>query len=350
MVQVAAEHGASSKEILMRPISRTRGAAVLFALAVSSGTFAQTTLPQVPERLASFEMAWLVQKPKAIGARATAVAEALTGQDLRRSAPVVPLKSAVGDRRLSVVVPEAPAIEIVYLPDYDELRIIDVELAMSTAPEGEMQQEEALRIAKSFFDELVRRQIVDARHYDWSNPDIASTWVGLGSRKSDSLARKRVEYRITLRRIINGIELANAGVRIAVHTSGRISGVRFGGVTVSSKPSGEVEEPVGKGKWLRAQVPLEHLQARFERELIPANARPSIAWSRIMYVMPENKRSAVVAPLYVVSYSLQVPSEDGETMVSRRKTVGFSLVDKGAAPVDLTPPVRAPQIEKRRKQ
>ena len=59
--------------------------------------------------------------------------------------------------------------------------------------------------------------------------------------------------------------------------------------------------------------------------------------------------AAVVEPLYVVSYALEVPSDDGQVAVSRRKTVGLSLVDANARPIDLTPPVRPPQIEKERK-
>jgi hypothetical protein len=69
-----------------------------------------------------------------------------------------------------------------------------------------------------------------------------------------------------------------------------------------------------------------------------------------MYVMPENKRRAVVEPLYVVSYSLEFPTDADETAVSRRKTIGFSLIDSKAPPVDLTPPVRVPVIEQARKQ
>jgi hypothetical protein len=53
--------------------------------------------------------------------------------------------------------------------------------------------------------------------------------------------------------------------------------------------------------------------------------------------------------MYVVSYSLETPADDGQVAVSRRKTVGLSLVDANARPVDLTPPVRAPTLETGRK-
>jgi hypothetical protein len=320
------------------------------ALAIAGHAVAQQARPQAVERFASFEMAWPKRAADAIAARARAAAEAMTGQRLRRRAVVAPIKSADVSRRMQVTVPETPALEIVYLADYDELRIVDTELAASTAPEGEMPQDEAVRLARRAFDELARRNLVDPRHYDWDTADIASTWVGGGSLDGKAAEKKRIEYRITVRRSINGIELANAGARIAIHASGRVSGLRLGGVAVASKTAGDVEEPVGKGRWLNRQVAISDLEARFEREMVPEKAKARIAWSRVMYVMPENKRSAVVEPLYVVSYSLEFPADAGETAVGRRKTVGFSLVDPKAPPVDLTPPVRVPTIEKRSKQ
>jgi len=335
----------------MKRILQLSGVAAAMVLAIAGIAAGQQTEQQALERFASFEMAWPIEKTEAITARARAVAEVMTGQRLLQAAVVVPIKSAeASNRHMQVRVPEAPALEIVYLAEYGELRIVDTELAASTTPEREMSQDEAVKLAKRAFDELARRKLVNPLHYNWDNADIASTWVGGGSLDGKTTEKKRIEYRITLRRLINGIELANHGIRIAIHASGRVSSVRLGGVAVASKTAGNVEEPIGKGRWLSRQVAISDLQARFERDTVPQKAKAKIAWSRVMYVMPENKRSAVVAPLYVLSYSLEFPSDAGETIVSRRKTVGFSLVDPKAPAVDLTPPVRGPVIEKTRKQ
>ena len=326
--------------------------ALTLALFAAGSTAAQQHDALVGERFPSFEMAWKSANPETVAARARAAAEVMTGQRLKRRASVVPLKSFDGvSRRMQVNVRDAPGLNIVYMQEYDELRIVDTELAASTEPKSEISQEEALKVAKNVLVELARGKLVDPRHFNWDKVDIASTWIGRGSRDSKAVEKRRVEYRITLRRELNGIELANAGVRIAVHASGRLSGLRLGGVSVASKagPSG-LEEPTGKGRWLRRGAATGDLAARFEREVVPEKAKPKVAWSRVMYVMPETKRTAVVEPLYVVSYSLEFPSDEGNTAISRRKTVGFSLVDPKAAPIDLTPPVRAPEIEKTRKE
>jgi hypothetical protein len=334
---------------MMKRILTVTIAAAAVALIIAAGAAAQEGKQQTGERLASFEMAWPKLKAEAVMARARSAAEVMTGQELSRPAVAASGKSTAAGRRMQLTVPGAPALEIVYLPEYNDLRLVDTELAVSTAPGREMRQDEAVRLARRAFDELARRNVINPRHYDWGSADVASTWVGGGSLDGKIAEKRRIEYRITLRRSINGIEVANAGVRIAVHATGRVSALRLGGVEVASKAAGDTQEPVGKGRWLTRRVANKDLHARFERETVPGIAKAKIAWSRVMYVMPESKRMAVVEPLYVVSYSLEFPSDSGETMVSRRKTVGFSLVNPEAPPVDLTPPARAPKIEKVRK-
>lgn len=327
----------------MRCVSRVSGLAATVVLAFAGHAGAQQA------RLASFEMTWPIQQRQAIGARAQAAAEVITGQQLRRRAVVAPTTSAAPQStRLRISMPDAPALEIAYLPEYAELRIVNTELAAS-APAADMAQNEAVNVARRTVEELARRNLVDPRHYDWEKADIASTWVGGGSVDGRTAERKRVEYRITLRRAINGIELANAGIRIAIHTSGHVSGLRLGGVTVASRISDGVETPLGNGRWLNGQVSVDDLQARFRRDVVPEKAKAAIAWSRVMYVMPENKRRAVVEPMYVVSYSLEFPTDAGQTAVSRRRTIGLSVTDPTAPPVDLTPPVRTPRADPTRK-
>jgi hypothetical protein len=314
-----------------------------FALTWAGTVLAQAAAPAAADRLASYEMTWVKRQPDAITARAKAAAEAFTGEKLQ--APKIAARTA-GGNRLRLAVPEAPWLELTYFADYDELRIVDVELTHSTAPKEELSQDEAVKRARRMFDELVRRQIVEERQFRWDSPDIASTWVGSGPVDgSTPEEKKRVEYRITVLRVLNGIEVANAGIRIGVHVSGRVSSLRLGGVSISSRVKGDIDEPSGKGRWSKRHVVTEDLKTRFERD-VGARGNTRIAWAREMYVMPENKRTAIVAPMYVVSYSLAAPTDDDQVAVSRRKTIGFSLTEPKAAPVDLTPPVRTPVTER----
>lgn len=318
----------------------------VFALANSQARAQQDSVG----RVASFEMAWKERKAADVAALAMAAAQVMTGRELRERSVATPVKAS-STRRQQIAIPEAASLDIVYLPDYDELRVTDTELAAALSPEREISQEEAMKIAKTAVEDLARRNVLNASHYAWDKADVGYTWVGADARAAKASQRKRVEYRITLRRVINGIELANAGLRIAVHASGRVSALRLGGVTVASKSVGNVEEPTGAGRWLEAKARIGDLKARFERDpSAPKDAKRKVAWSRVMYVAPESKRRALVEPLYVVSYSLEVPTDDGATAISRRKTIGFSLVDANAPPVDLTPPTHTPAPDRGKKQ
>jgi hypothetical protein len=78
---------------------------------------------------------------------------------------------------------------------------------------------------------------------------------------------------------------------------------------------------------------------RFYRTLGP-NAAPEIAWSRVMYAMPDGENRALLEPLLVVSFSETYATDEGERVSSRRRILGFSLVDADADPIDFTAPAR----------
>jgi hypothetical protein len=294
-------------------------------------------------------MSWPTETSLNLLARAQAAAEVVTGQRFTHvvAAPVNP-------EMTQVRVTEMPNLEITYLARYGELRVADRGLEADTASVREMSESHAVTLARLKFMQLAAANLLDPRQYDWSKASIGSTWVGGGVRGGPTLERKRIEYRITLRRSINGIEMANSGVRIAVHTSGRISSLRLGGVNVASRVTNGVEEPTGQGRWLTAQASFGDLRGRLQRSMSRSTSNSQatmrVAWERLMYVMPENQQSAVVEPMYVVSYSIAVPTEGDHVAVSRRKTMGFSLVNPTAEPVDLTPAEQPPEIDTRWKR
>ena len=334
----------------MRFVLRVMSVAAAVALSAASEAGVKTDKSEPPSRLASFEISRPVRKAEAITARVTAAIEAVTGQKMERPA-VIPPAMAQTMRRMRVTAGEAPGLQIVYLPEVDELRVVDSELAVSTAPEREIKEDEARAVAKRTFDNLAKSKVLNAEDDAWDRADVGSTWVGGGSvdGKVDA-GRKRVEYRVTARRVINRIEVANAGVRIAVHATGRVSGVRIGHVDVASRRTGNTEEPAsGKGKWMERKVSIRDLDARFEREMAQQTGRPKVAWSKVMYVLPDDQRTAVVEPLYLVSYSLHVPTDDGEVAISRRKTIGYSLTDPAAPPIDFTPPAKQHEVDKEKR-
>lgn len=321
-------------------IRHTAVALSLVALA-ASGLPAQSLEPKVGERLASFEMSRAKRSADEVGRRAAAVAELLEGHKLEKAPAVKPLRSPDGaERRWQVILSEDSALRVRYIPELDELRALNTEVMADTHPEKDVGQATALDVAQRSVARLAAAGVVDERQFDWKSAEVASTWVGEGSLDGRLSQRRRTEYRITLRRKLNGIELANAGLRVAVHVSGRLAGLRIGGVSVASDLAGGQENPKGRGQWLTRKVEAADIERRFQRDAGPAGSKPEVAWVRVMYVMPENRTEALVEPLLVYSYSLKSKTESGEVVVSRRKVLGYSLTDPTAKPIDLVPPTR----------
>lgn len=280
--------------------------------------------------------------------RTQGVAEALLGKKLASRVTVRQLKTPDGAvRRWELAIPEAPTWRMRYLPAYDELRAIERDVVTDTTPEKDIGEEAAREIAQATFRRLAEAGAIDDRQYDWSAAEVASAWVASGPTDGRLLERTRTEYRITLRRKINGIEVANAGLRIAVHASGRLSGLRLGGVSVASEVGADrLENPKGKGAWQVRKVASDALRERFFKEAVPKNAKADVAWARVMYAIPDEAKPGtpvVVEPRYIVSYSLQTPSDGGEIVSSRRLILAYSITDPAARPLDLAPPTRNPE-------
>lgn len=211
------------------------------------------------------------------------------------------------------------------LPDHDEIRLVNNRLAESI--EGlRLEESEAVKIATEVLQSLGKNDLLNGLRYEPEQFKVGYHRVGTGSTDGKQSEQTIVGYRVTFLAHINNIPLANAGVRIAVHRSGKLSGIRIGGVSVSK----------GAGKELSRGVSDDEIQKRFQASL-PKRMKPRIAWQRIMYVMPDDERNAVVYPTHTISYSLVGQTEQGE-VISRRKTVGLSLVDSGADIIDYLKP------------
>lgn len=200
------------------------------------------------------------------------------------------------------------------LPDYDEIRLVNTRLAEST--EGlKLDEQQAIEIAADILQSLNKQDLLNGLRYQPEKYKVGYHRVGSGSTDGKQAEDTIVGYRITFLAHIDDIPLANAGVRVAVHRNGKLSGIRIGGVSASPD--------AGKGQ--SRQVSDDEIKKRFAAS-VPRDMEPRIAWQRVMYVMPDDERSAVVYPTHTISYSLVGESEQGE-VISRRKTVGFSLVD-----------------------
>jgi len=308
---------------------------LIVAIALFAAAPALAQMPQVGDRITSFEMAWVQRDVGEVAKRAQAVAEVMLGRKLTYEGIEKSVReSAPTDWRTSV--PDALELLIRYIPERDELRLIHTELLSVIDARQKIDERGAIELVKKAIEELDRRGVVKASHYDLERAQIGYHRVSAGPLEGTKAYDRVTEYRITLRRVLNGIEIANAGIRFSVHASGQLAAIRLGGVSVSSKTAQGMESPMAQGSVQTRKVSSEAIERRFY-ESMPENAVPEVAWSKVLYVMPEDREKAVVEPLQVFSYST-TSKVDGQAVVSRRKVVGYSLTDAEAKPIDFTAP------------
>ena len=228
-----------------------------------------------------------------------------------------------------------------YQSEYDEIRIIHEELSVISRPASDVGEEGVRGLAEQYLKRLGKAGVVDPRLYKDAAMQLGYKMVGEGSIDQKPGPGWIVEYRITFRPRLHGFEMANAGVRMGILASGELSSLRVGGVTPAGKWSnGQLASSV-RNSQRKIRIGTDDLMRYFHKQ-VSEGAEPQVAWSRVMYAMPPGKSAAVVEPMLLISYT-ETREVGKQRVTSRRKTLGFSLTDPRAAPVDFDPP--APRHE-----
>jgi hypothetical protein len=308
--------------------------AVLTLMASNASAQGRQEEPGIGAAIAAFEMEYVKRSPDEVNKRAQYLGQLLTGKRLALGEAAKQFAQPA-DAQWRAVFPDAPQLLVRYLPQVDEIRLLDSEATKDLSSAPAIDEAGALKLAQRYLEQLASARLIDLRHYDLKRAQVGYHKALGGSHHSERPEFERItEYRITLRPAINGIEVATAGVRLGIHTSGRLVGLRLGGVTVKTQPQGAVDIPVGKGKYLARLVSNDELDKRFAEATLKVAARQT-HWSRLAYAMPEGVVNAVVEPQLIYAYS-DVHEVDGERVPARRKLVGYSITDANAAPVDYT--------------
>lgn len=277
--------------------------------------FVSTSLsaePVVSEVMKVVEMHWQTRTPDEQVRRIQFAANMVAGQPLDSNLESVFAKEHDALQKWSAPFKSAPNIKVKLLPAYDELRVLNKSL-VDKWTEKDIGEAAAIRIAYNQLQKLLAANMLSQRSFNLNDVQVGYNRIIEGSKDGKKRFEAITEYRLTFRPNIDGIQLANAGVRVAVHRSGAIAGLRIGGVTVDEKAGFQIKRSISR-----------YYANTVVTKWLPSNAKPDLAWSRIMYVMPEDAKSATVEPTQVYSFSLKTES-DGVEVISRRKIVGVSL-------------------------
>jgi hypothetical protein len=289
----------------------------------------------------AFEMAWQKREPQEVARRLQAAIVGLLGEEavgrLSKQASYDALRSVVaGDEAGSWVrLADAPIL-VRYDAQYDEIRVLNEELDLIEESASDLGVEGAREVAEHSLKQLAEAGVIDPRLYRQAAIQVGYKVVGEGALEQEVKRGRVVGYRVTYRPRLHGFQLANAGLRLGINASGEIASLRVGGVSPQGQWRGDVLQPTEKGGARDVRTGTKELMERFYRQ-VPKGVEPRVAWSRVMYVMPEGESRAVLEPMLLVSYTEVRQSEEGP-VASRRKTLGYSLTNPEARPLDFDAP------------
>jgi hypothetical protein len=125
-----------------------------------------------------------------------------------------------------------------------------------------------------------------------------------------------MEYQYTMNRVMDGLEVIDAGVRIGIHRDGEVSSIRVTDVeiaSVSASPSDVVTMSAARESLVAA-----------ERDEHP-EAFVVIEHERLGVLLGPDQHTVVSPPSMVFNYSLRFEDGPETTLVSRQKIAVISL-------------------------
>jgi hypothetical protein len=254
---------------------------------------------------------------------------ALAGILHGKAFPVTELEAAVAaagaDTRALDVAVGSTGLQFSYRGDNDRRLVID-EGVTSNMALTDIGGDAARKRFISAFGSAVRSGVVGATGL---NPDDArSSKIVQGEGMSGQAPIERIsEYIFTVPRVINGIEVFDAGIELSVHRTGQLARVQvFGPSVASTVTTTGVEIPDASSYSFTRSVSQADLESRAAAEY-PGSEIHSIG---VRYWLPPEVTDAVVEPTqmyFVVSKAVI----EGQEVKARGSYVAYSLKDAGQA-------------------
>lgn len=230
----------------------------------------------------------------------------------------------------------APGVVVFYHPWEDDLMVMDVQRlrtmpATNHGPEPIVPDEGIGRAAarRAMLDAVAALRGVGVLPEGHSP---ASAHLGLWreheSRGPDRRAEWVVEYQYTMNRVVDGLEVIDAGVRIGIHRDGEVSSIRLTDVEIITRPA-STSDVVSMSAARESLIAAERT-AHPEASLI-------IEHERLGVLLGPDQHTVVSPPSMVFNYSLRFGSDPEATVVSRQKIAIVSLFSGKYAQVHPVP-------------
>lgn len=234
-----------------------------------------------------------------------------------------------------IQLPNSPLF-IKYDTSFNEIRIINEEREAQADFTKVLGEDAIKKQAELYLKQLAENQVIDYQLYETAAMQLGYAMVGSGSFSQKVQPAQITSFRITYRPRLNGVELANAGIRMGINLAGVLTSLRVGGVSPEGEwKNGSLQSNIPNSR-RKIAVTTNDLMSKFYNEKLQ-DGEVQVSYSKVMYAMPEGKSEAIVEPLLVISYS-DLRTVDNHPVVSRRKTLAYSLTNPEAQPLDFDKP------------
>jgi len=284
---------------------------------------------------AAFEVSWPRPTAAQVDTRATSALEIMLGQQL----PERPFSRQLADASVKSVSFSAalgsatPKISGRYRHGADELLLNNRALELDVRSATDIGAAAARARFVDTMQQLDDAAVIDESLFDLNQAIVSQTKTVTGSNDTDAQVERVVSYDFLARQSFNGIPFVNSGVRVSVHRSGAISGLRVGGAVAAATLEHGRLRPRAPGYVFRATVDEKYYQERFTKEFPRAQVNSKgLLYMLPLSVNPEAGQKQLLEPEYVFNFANRL----GE-IVSRRRYVGYSLSNPAAPAHELSP-------------
>lgn len=206
-------------------------------------------------------------------------------------------------------------IVVEYDGDFDDLMVVNTPLVDMQVNGQEATEDELLSVARRVTAELVDAGVAD-RSITVEDADVSIIRSGYGG--PDGEHDEWIdEILIDLAASVEGIDLADARLRIGVTPAGAVSSVQVTGVDV---------EQTGRVTIARSIDSLEDAFATYVAEATPNAETVYVSVRMPAYILYQDVTSSIVEPRYLIAYSVDVRDGDDVT-ASRTAITAWGMTD-----------------------
>lgn len=214
---------------------------------------------------------------------------------------------------------DAPNVVVSYQARYDDLEALDLghvrarpDLVFGPKPPvlNEGLGEQTARARMEFVLGVMETEgLVPSGSFVPASAELG-VWKEFESRAPNETAEWVVEYQYSMNRVVDGLQVLDAGIRIGISRSGALSSLRI--TDISVHPASPVQS------FSMTIADARRDLVTYEEGLHP-QARVVFEQERAALVLRPDKDTGTVPPGFVFNYALRFTASSGEVSISRQK-------------------------------